>query len=358
MTGGNSRAFKHQLDHLQSEQLLTLLCIGKINSATSALILMLLRSIATRFAVKHCLSPAPSNRLVAKSLAFSRRMAMNLKVPTGLPLSTMVKKLEDFAPSWLAESWDNVGLLLEPTDDVPVMSLLLTNDLTEDVMDEAISLGVQLILSYHPPLFKSIKTITNKHWKTRIVSKCLRNSIAVYSPHTSYDSVSGGVNDWLAGAFDFASKYPITPAAQPPAGPCNLELEKCGAGRLLTLSKPITIAEAVQNVKSHLAVQHVHLALQRNATTASLVQTVALCAGSGSSVLAGVKADLLLTGEMSHHEVLEAVHQGSSVLLTWHSTSERGFLKQLARQLEDQMLVGTGVTVHVSQQDKEPICTL
>lgn len=89
----------------------------------------------------------------------------------------------------------------------------------------------------------------------------------------------------------------------------------------------------------------------------STVHTVALCAGSGSSVLAEAKADLLLTGEMSHHEVLEAVHQGSSVLLTWHSTSERGFLSSLATQLRTSVL-GEQIAVHVSKADKEPITTL
>lgn len=87
----------------------------------------------------------------------------------GLPLNEVVTKLETFAPSWLAEPWDNVGLLLEPCEPTNIKSVLLTNDLTEDVMDEAVSLGVQLIISYHPPLFKPMKTITNKHWKVKTV---------------------------------------------------------------------------------------------------------------------------------------------------------------------------------------------
>ena len=63
--------------------------------------------------------------------------------------------------------------------------------------------------------------------------------------------------------------------------------------------------------------------------------TIASCAGSGSSVLSGTPSDVWLTGEMSHHEVLDAVHAGSTVLLAEHSNSERGFLKVLERMIRD-----------------------
>lgn len=66
--------------------------------------------------------------------------------------------------------------------------------------------------------------------------------------------------------------------------------------------------------------------------------TIASCAGSGRSVLVGCTSDVWLTGEMSHHEVLDAVHAGTSVILCEHSNSERGFLKQeLAKRLEEEV---------------------
>lgn len=79
----------------------------------------------------------------------------------------VVRRLEEFAPLWLAEPWDNVGLLVETfqSSTQPVKEVLLTNDLTEDVAAEALLMGVQLIISYHPPLFRPIKTITNDQWK-------------------------------------------------------------------------------------------------------------------------------------------------------------------------------------------------
>ncbi|OQR76658.1 NIF3 protein 1-like, partial [Tropilaelaps mercedesae] len=145
-----------------------------------------------------------------------------------MELSRVVSFLRRFAPLEIAESWDNVGLLLEPPacivdKVVPNRShdtresdtwnfqknytadtdcqVLLTNDLTEPVMDEAIRLKSNLIVSYHPPLFTPLKNILQDNWKSRIITRCLENKIAVYSPHTSWDHIRGGVNDWLAKAF-------------------------------------------------------------------------------------------------------------------------------------------------------------
>lgn len=80
---------------------------------------------------------------------------------------------------------------------------------------------------------------------------------------------------------------------------------------------------------------------------------MALCAGSGGSILKAVSADLYLTGEMLHHDVLEAVHNGASVILTNHSNSERGFLKSFATTLTK--LLGNDVLISVSKLDADPL---
>ena len=99
-------------------------------------------------------------------------------------LSEVVVGLEKFGSLKYAEKWDNVGLLIEPSTDIEVKKVLLTNDLTEKVMSEAISRETNLIISYHPPIFQSLKRLTMKAWKERIVIQCLENKIALYSPHT------------------------------------------------------------------------------------------------------------------------------------------------------------------------------
>jgi len=122
-----------------------------------------------------------------------------------MDLKEVVARLHKFASPWLSESWDNVGLLVEPTPPHIVGKLMLTNDLTEAVADEAVSMSVNMILSYHPPVFKPLKRLSQQLWKERIVVKCIENRIAVFSPHTCYDTLQGGVNDWLISPFGICS---------------------------------------------------------------------------------------------------------------------------------------------------------
>ena len=128
----------------------------------------------------------------------------------GMELKDIVQRLENYAPLSLAESWDNVGLLVEPsTTSHLVDSILLTNDLTEAVMDEAIEKKTNMILSYHPPIFTPLKTLTRSTWKERVVLKAIENRIAIYSPHTAFDVVKGGVNDWLASGLGKGTVTPL-----------------------------------------------------------------------------------------------------------------------------------------------------
>ena len=124
-------------------------------------------------------------------------------------------------------------------------------------------------------------------------------------------------------------------------------------GRLIRLSEPITINRVLELVKSHLKLQHVRLAIADNAEDDMNVETIALCAGSGASLLKNVKADVFLTGEMSHHEVLDAVHCGTSVILCEHSNTERGFLSKWKEVL--QSTLGESVQIDVSLNDHDPL---
>ncbi|XP_011873457.1 PREDICTED: putative GTP cyclohydrolase 1 type 2 NIF3L1 isoform X3 [Vollenhovia emeryi] len=274
-----------------------------------------------------------------------RTMSHSAGNEVGMPLKDIVSAMNKFADTSLAASWDNVGLLIEPTEPKLVSHILLTNDLTEDVMDEAVKLKTDLVVTYHPLIFAPLKSITTASWKERIVARCLENKIAVFSPHSSFDSVKGGVNDWLAEAFELENSEPIQR---------NESNATYGFGRLCTLKSRISIDEAVNLVKQRTNLKHVRLARARG--TDGYINTVALCAGSGVSVLKGISADLYLTGEMLHHDVLDAVHQRTHVILTNHSDSERGFLKIFASIL--QRSLQKPVQVCVSESDKDPLQTV
>ncbi|XP_033025354.1 NIF3-like protein 1 [Lacerta agilis] len=359
------------------------------------------------------------------------RSLINLTVRSFMDLKVLVSSLNDFASLSLAESWDNVGLLVEPSPPHSVRTLFLTNDLTEEVMEEALQKKADLILSYHPPIFQPLKRITWKTWKERLVIRALENRIGIYSPHTAYDAVPHGVNNWLAKGLGTCSSAPLQPAtasSYPTGGSFRVEFSACpddnldtilptlrgvpevslittvparvegeeqtrvsvnctqqallqvvallsqksllyqkteiislqkplledtGMGRLCALKEPASISVLVERVKSHLRLSHIRLALGAGKSLESQVKVVALCAGSGSSVLKGTESDLYLTGEMSHHDVLDAVSKGISVILCEHSNTERGFLLELQKELTSHFQ--NKICIVVSERDRDPL---
>ncbi|OMH82422.1 NIF3-like protein 1 [Zancudomyces culisetae] len=141
-------------------------------------------------------------------------------------------------------------------------------------------------------------------------------------------------------------------------------------GRILTLATPIAIDELIQRVKKNFELKHLRVCRapihdSKLGSGAKKIQKIAICAGSGSSVLVNagvgsagkegaeeVPVDCYFTGEMSHHEVLLAKSKNISVILTEHSNSERGYLKVLQGYMQKEL---TDVDVVVSKTDKDPL---
>ena len=115
-------------------------------------------------------------------------------------LAEVVLLLERLAPLNLAEDWDNVGLLVEPSRaaERPISRLFLCIDLTENVLGEAISERADLVIAYHPPLFKGLKRLRASAPDERVLVSALEAQLPIYSPHTALDAAPNGVNDWLA----------------------------------------------------------------------------------------------------------------------------------------------------------------
>lgn len=134
----------------------------------------------------------------------------------------LISAFDSFAPSYLANEWDNVGLLVG-TPDWSANKILLTIDLTEAVLQEAISLKTNTIVSYHPPIFDPLKSVTNRSFKERVVLDAILHKIAIYSPHTSIDVASGGVNDWIVEGIGAGDVRAIRPFGNlPPDEECKL----------------------------------------------------------------------------------------------------------------------------------------
>ncbi|KAI9320515.1 GTP cyclohydrolase 1 type 2/Nif3 [Dichotomocladium elegans] len=271
-------------------------------------------------------------------------------------LSKVVRSMRTIAPLELADTaWDNVGILVEPP--YPVSScnkVFLTIDLTPQVLDEALSdPGVGTIVAYHPPIFRAMKRLTQQDVKQDIVMKAIARGVGIYSPHTACDNCVDGVNDWLASGLGEGQTEPIVPAQNPPEGH-----EKAGTGRLFTFREPVPLSTVVERVKKLTGLHFLRVARTEENP---LIKTAAICAGSGSSVLNSVEADLFFSGEMGHHDVLAALAQGTNVILCEHTNTERGYLTAVLQPKLQALLNnektehGDAIQVIVSKVDKDPL---
>ncbi|KAJ1342061.1 YbgI/family dinuclear metal center protein [Batrachochytrium salamandrivorans] len=254
-----------------------------------------------------------------------------------------MRSMEKIAPLSLAEAaWDNTGLLLEAPYPRPNASkVFLTIDLTQEVLEEAISdPSVGVIVAYHPPLFKAFKRLCLNDEKQNIALKCAASGISIYSPHTALDSCVGGINDWLSRGLGKGRTVPIVVVC--------------------TLDTPVSLDEIVRRVKTHLSLDHVRLARSMDHRNDSkLVSTVAICAGSGFSVLRDVSADVNVTSRGLGRNC-----KGVSTILCEHTNTERGYLSQvLQTRLLSLLKVDLGLDVEadvridvtVSKFDHDPL---
>lgn len=280
---------------------------------------------------------------------------------------SVCKALERIAPLRLAEPWDKVGLIIEsPVPRSDAKRVVLTIDLTTAVLEETLKVPTALVITYHPPLFKPITSLTLADPLQASLLKLSAAGTSVFCPHSSLDATWGGINDWLAdgvmGPQKTTAKVDILGEPKGEAG---------GAGRIVTLDEPIPIEELVQRVKKHLSLSQVDVG---RPLVQKQIKTIAVCAGSGGSLFSGVDADVYFTGEMQHHDVLGAVARGRYVILCGHTNTERGYLPILAKKLSDTLselardessnglsreerieIEKNQLDIHISEADKHPL---
>ncbi len=208
-----------------------------------------------------------------------------------------------------------------------------------------------------PFIFRSIKSVTLSDPHQRIILLLAQHNIAVYSPHTAVDAAPGGMNDWLADMLEGHGVTTKRSVVQPIASPLPTGFGGAGYGRLVEFSHPVNLGRIVEAYADGLGgLRHIMVARPRKHAEPISIKSVAICPGSGHSVLKDCPADLFVTGEMSHHDALRLVMLGKCVITVFHSNSERRFLKQrLHRQLYDILRQDyPGVEVLLSEQDADP----
>ena len=268
--------------------------------------------------------------------------------PTSRPLRDIVEVLDVFAPPALAQDWDNVGLLVGNLD-APVRSALLCIDLMPPVVDEAVSAGVELVVAYHPPLFRPVSRLVFPSDRMEAgIHRCIRNGIAIYSPHTALDAAPGGTNDVLADLCGVKSTEPLSPIPQPDGAPTR------GIGRVGPLKKPNRLGPLASRLQDKLAKAAGSTCVSFVGDPDTEVRRAILCVGAAGSLPFEIEvgpSDVIVTGEIRHHDALRTLRAGATAIALSHWTSERPTLTSLAKRLVKTL---PGLVATVSEADREP----
>jgi dinuclear metal center YbgI/SA1388 family protein len=248
--------------------------------------------------------------------------------------------LEEFAPAALAEEWDNVGLLVGRHDQ-PVARVMTCLTITPASAAEAIAERADLVVSHHPLPFRPLKRLTGETSEGRLLLDLIAARIAVFSPHTAFDSAREGINHRLAQGLKLGEIAPLVPGLEPGQG----------SGRAGTLDKAITLAELAKRVKQLLSIDNI----QAVGALDEKIRRVAVACGSAGEFAAPAKAtgcEALVTGEVRFHTCLEAESLGLGLVLAGHFASERFAVEQLADVLAQRF---AALQVWASKREKDPV---
>lgn len=209
-------------------------------------------------------------------------------------IKEVVSALEQFAPLPLQDGFDNAGMQIGLTD-AEVTGALLCLDVTEAIIDEAIALGFNLIVSHHPLIFKGYKSITGKDYVEKCIMKAIKNDIVIYSAHTNLDNAPQGVNFKIAEKIGLKNICILQPKES------IIINEPVGAGVIGELQESVTETDFLRYIKKVFEVE----CLRHTKLTGREIQTVALCGGSGAFLIPDAMAqhaDVFITGEIKYHD--------------------------------------------------------
>lgn len=211
-------------------------------------------------------------------------------------LSELLSTFEEAWPAAQAEEWDSVGLAVG-SNQLEISSVLVSVDLTHEVIDEAIELGAELILTHHPLLLKAVDNVSEDKLKGSLISRLIRQSIATYAAHTNADVQVDGASSAMARAFGLESLQALVPTDG-----------GFGHGVIGFLPKPVTLADFAAVVSNALPITARKVAYSGKPD--ALVSKVAICSGAGDSFLPIVlnsDADVYVTSDLRHHPTLDAI---------------------------------------------------
>lgn len=259
-----------------------------------------------------------------------------------LVLGAICERLDQWAPPVLAASWDNVGLLAGDRA-AAIRRVMTCLTITPASAGEAVARRADLVVSHHPLPFRPLHRVVADTTAGRLLWQLLSHGVAIYSPHTAWDSTEGGINQQLAMGLALRDIAPLVPGVGAP--------EKTGSGRCGSLSEPLALRTVADQLKAFLAIDRLQVVGSLNAP----IERVAVACGAAGELLAPARqagCQLLVLGETNFHTCLEAEATSVSLLLTGHFASERFAIERLAARLAEAF---PQLEVWASESEADPL---
>lgn len=249
----------------------------------------------------------------------------------------IIEELECLAPEFLACSWDNSGLLVG-RHDKEVRTIYLALDATDQVIEDAVRNHADMLLTHHPMIFKAVKKINNEDFIGSRIIKLIQNDISYYAMHTNFDGAPGCMADLAAGRIGMTDESQILE----PEG--EWDGVKYGIGKVGALSEAMTLRQLAEKVKEAFGLPFVTVYGDLNAEEP--IRICAVSPGSGKSMIEPALqsgADVLVTGDIGHHEGIDSTARQMAVIDAGHYGLEHIFIdfmeQYLRRALGEQVQI-------------------
>lgn len=246
-------------------------------------------------------------------------------MPTRLTVQNIDQFLSRFAPPSLAEEWDNVGLQVGNSADV-LTGILVSLDVTEAVLWEAVEHDANLIITHHPLFFRPVNHLDDLQVSTRQARLATQMGINILSFHTNLDATREGLNDQLVKILKIKAVKPLIPSR-------DKKIPKAGLGRIGKVSKT-NLEKFTKQAAKNLGLKNLrYVGDSRHAIT-----RVAVMTGSGGGFFLEAQnagADVLITGDVKYHHALDALGSGIALIDIGHFAGEIGMVSLVAKKLRE-----------------------
>lgn len=236
-----------------------------------------------------------------------------------ITVKDVMVKMEQWCPASLACPWDNSGLQVGRLGQ-DVTRILVALDVSMAVIQEAIVMQADMIVTHHPLIFGGLQNLCLEDYPQAMVAALLQAEITHFAAHTNLDIATGGVNDTLAETLGLTGIVPLAAGG-----------DMDGLGRIGHLPQPLTFSQLASLVKEKLNLDYLRVApVERE------IQSVAICGGSGMDLLAAAKAagvDCLISAEGKHHQALMAQQLGVGLIDAGHFDTEKIIVPVIAAYL-------------------------